>query len=79
MGYVPPHHNLTAVNYGNRTPIPQSSIRRRDPVQKGSFSTMLNHYKREGQFAERYAEGVMKRREIEQKVTGKGKQIDTLG
>lgn len=79
MGYVPPHHNITAVNYANRQPEPQKSIRRRDPVQASEFSEMLNEYKRRGKFVERQGRFFQQKKKLEQELTGKGQHIDFSG
>ncbi|SFE74529.1 hypothetical protein [Alteribacillus iranensis] len=75
MGYIPPHVNETALKYGERMLEKGPAIERVERIQQSVIQRMnrggKNPYKREEETAL-----MKKRRKIEQRLYGKGRQFD---
>ncbi|WP_078555120.1 hypothetical protein [Bacillus alkalicellulosilyticus] len=77
MGYVPPVRDAQTVQYESRIPIKAPpAVRRKQPVEKIRFLTLMDEYKRDGALFDRNASIYEKRKEIEQLLTKKGRNYD---
>ena len=76
MGYVPPHHNIVAVHYGNRMKVRQASIRRKEKVQKIKLPDVIEHYKKEKDFESGHFNLYTNSRHIENQLSPKGLLFD---
>ncbi|MBU8906886.1 hypothetical protein [Desertibacillus haloalkaliphilus] len=79
MGYVPPHHNITAVNYGSRIVKRKSGIKPAPAPQKVAFNDVLRKYQGDPDSSRQQAKWVEKRKEIEAQLTNKGTMFDETG
>ena len=66
------------MNYASRMPERQKLVKRLEPVRHTTFSSMLDDFKRRGQFSSKLYDSYEKRRTIEQQHTGKGQYVDEL-
>ncbi|MFC5712472.1 hypothetical protein ACFPU1_06740 [Thalassorhabdus alkalitolerans] len=76
MGYVPPHHNITALQYGSRMPEEKPFVKRVTPVQPILFQRVPGGKTKEYDRYERNAELTRKRRDIEKELYGHGRLFD---
>ncbi|WP_018921479.1 hypothetical protein [Salsuginibacillus kocurii] len=76
MGYVPPTQNETAVKYGQRAEKERPLVQPVPPAENVSFMNfILRNERDDGRFEEHWQK-LNKRREIEQEITNKGREID---
>ncbi|MFV8827463.1 hypothetical protein [Alkalihalobacterium sp. APHAB7] len=75
MGYVPPHHNIVAVHYGNRMKVRQASIRRKEKVQKVKLPDLME-YKKEKEFESGHYNLYTSSRRMENQFLQKGLLFD---
>ncbi|MFB5661426.1 hypothetical protein [Alteribacillus sp. HJP-4] len=76
MGYVPPVKNETALNYGSRIVAEATGIQRITRVQPPSLYKLSENDSWNTSKSEEELLLQSKRREIEQKLYGKGKRFD---
>ncbi|MFZ4450409.1 hypothetical protein [Salibacterium aidingense] len=76
MGYVAPVKNETAVQYGSRMVENEPAVARVAKVQATELPPIRDEDERNAYRREEEMYLMSKRREIEQKLYGKGKQLD---
>ncbi|SDI27343.1 hypothetical protein [Alteribacillus bidgolensis] len=76
MGYVAPTKNEQAVNYGSRLVENEPSIRKIQPIQPATWQRVSSQDTNSAYQFEEEMKRMNKRREIEQKLYGKGRRFD---